>query len=162
MTTASATLSPRHEAELAASGIHPEVIAQRNYRSVIDQVELINLGYATYQARVPALLMPSRNAAGENGRYQLKPDTPRTDEGGKIIKYETPAGAKMWLDVPAAVLPVVGDARVDLWITEGLKKTDAAVSAGLACIGLLGVWNWRVLHEWALFALKDRNVYIAF
>ena len=59
----------------------------------------------------------------------------------------------------------------DLFITEGIRKGDAAVSKGLACVALLGVWNWRgtdesgaitVLPDWEEIHLKGRTVYIVF
>ncbi len=31
----------------------------------------------------------------------------------------------------------------NLFITEGARKADAAVSKSLCCVDLLGVWNWR-------------------
>lgn len=52
-----------------------------------------------------------------------------------------------------------------------MKKADAAVSKGLCCIALLGVWNWRgenehggktILADWEHIHLKGRRVYIVF
>jgi hypothetical protein len=60
---------------------------------------------------------------------------------------------------------------VPLIVTEGLRKADAAVSVGVCCLGLLGVWNWRgrnevggatALVDWERIALKGRSVYLAF
>ena len=107
---------------------------------------------------------------GEIALHQLRPDEPR-DNNGRAIKYETPAGSRMVLDVPPMVRERLGDPRVDLWVTEGARKADAAVSQGLCCIGLLGVWNWRgkneqggvvALPDWELIAIRGRTVYLAF
>src|SRR5262249_36808050 len=77
----------------------------------------------------------------------------------------------MVLDVPPSVQSKLGDPNVDLWLTEGARKADAAASAGLCCVALLGVWNWRgsndlggklVLSCWDAIALNDRKVFIAF
>jgi hypothetical protein len=65
----------------------------------------------------------------------------------------------------------LGDPREPLWITEGVRKADSAVSHGLTCIDLLGVWNWRgsnrfggktVLADWEAIALNGRQVILAF
>nr|MDP9473208.1 DUF3854 domain-containing protein [Chloroflexota bacterium] len=79
------------------------------------------------------------------------------------------------LDVPPAARARLGDPATPLFITEGARKADAAVSAGLCCVALLGVWNWRgtnedggatALPDWEYVALKGRCggrvVYLAF
>ena len=67
--------------------------------------------------------------------------------------------------------PRLVDPSVDLWVTEGSRKADAAVSAGLCCIALTGVWNWRgtnddggkvALADWESIALNDRRIVLAF
>jgi len=37
--------------------------------------------------------------------------------------------------------------RLPLFITEGIPKGDAAVTIGLCCIALLGVWNFRGTND---------------
>ena len=58
-----------------------------------------------------------------------------------------------------------------LFITEGSKKADSAVSHGLCCVSLSGVWNWRGRNEhggiaalpaWQGFAFTGRRVVLAF
>jgi hypothetical protein len=109
--------------------------------------------------------------AGQNRRFQFRPDAPRRNKAGKAIKYETPAGSRLALDVPLRVLPFLGNPAHPLWITEGARKVDAAVSHGLCCIGLPGVWGWRgtnehggktALPDWEVIALNGREVIIAF
>jgi hypothetical protein len=164
-TNTMAALLPHHEQMLAESAIAPEVAAARGYRSVTDPAELRALGFADYQARVPALLVPGRDVHGQNGRYQIRPDNPRRNDRGKDIKYEAAAGSRPWIDVPPAVQPHLGDPTVPLVITEGAKKADAAVSAGLMCISLPGVYGWRgtnehggkvALPDWESIALNNR------
>ena len=78
---------------------------------------------------------------------------------------------KMVLDVPRAINSMIGDPSKPLFITEGIKKADAAASRGLSCIALLGVWNWRgtneyggltALSEWEDIAFNGRDAYIVF
>ncbi|MBW3628870.1 MAG: DUF3854 domain-containing protein [Gemmatimonadetes bacterium] len=86
--------------------------------------------------------MPVYGVDGEIKTYQHRPDQPRVTRG-KALKYETPARSGMCLDVPRPIRHQLADPSVSLFITEGARKADAAVSLGLCCIALLGVWNWR-------------------
>jgi hypothetical protein len=166
-------LLPQHQALLRASAISDEVARARGYWSATKKAELAELGFGPSQRRVPALVIPVRSVTGETVTYQIRPDDPRVHPTtGKIVKYETPAGARMVLDVPPAGREWVLDPSRPLFITEGVRKADSAVSHGLACVALLGVWNWRgstpdgkstaALPDWEMIPLKGRSVYIAF
>ncbi|MEA5469334.1 DUF3854 domain-containing protein [Spirulina sp. 06S082] len=98
---------------------------------------------------------------------QFKPNNPRTDKKGKIIKYEAPPKAKTeaffleptieaWekiakrYDREFQFLPTWKTAdfwrwikvcNIPIFITEGAKKTAALLSAGYAAIGIVGIWN---------------------
>jgi hypothetical protein len=138
-------LASHHYAMLTQeSAILPELIAARGYRTISKKKDLEAFQFATAQRRVPALLIPIYNAYGEIVLYQLRPDVPRLRKG-KSVKYETPAEALMALDVPPTEANRQGIRNPEkiLWITEGIKKGDALVSAGAIAIALLGVWNWR-------------------
>jgi hypothetical protein len=163
-------LMPQHQALIEESGITPEVALARGYRSVTEKTELLDLGFSPAQRRVPALLLPVWTVRGEVGTYQLRPDTPR-ERKGKPLRYETPAGSTMVVDVPPSVRDRLGDPAVPLLITEGVRKADAAASRGLCCIALLGVWNWRgtnaaggttALADFEAIAFNRREVYLAF
>jgi hypothetical protein len=139
-------LLPHHAALLTASAISADVARARGYRSVTKKIELERAGFAPAQRSVPTLLIPIWNARGEPALYQHRPDTPRIRDG-KPLKYESPARAHMVVDVPPAARARLGDPAVPLLITEGVRKADAAVSHGLVCIDILGVWNWRGTNE---------------
>ncbi len=165
------SLSATHQAMLSASAITAEVAAQRGYKTLTTKVGITTLGFADYQARTPALLIPIHSFDGNVGSYLIRPDDPRIDNTGKRLKYEFPKGGRMLVDVPPAVRPRLGDPATPLWITEGSRKADSAVSIGLACIGLIGVWNWRgtngdggktALGDWEAIAFNGRDVYLAF
>ena len=68
--------------------------------------------------------------------------------------------------MPPGALPALTDPAVPLWITEGSRKADAAVTAGLCCIALLGVDGWQrdrvALPDWKDVRVKDRDVYVAY
>ena len=167
------SLSPAHAALIAASGISDEVARARGYRTVTRQVTLRALGFSGNQARrVPGLLTPIWDVRGAIATYQTRPDTPRIDgRRGRAVKYETVAGDRLVVDVPPAARERIGDPSIPLWISEGVRKADSAVTRGLCCVALLGVWNWRgsnehggktALADWEAIALKDRRVVIAF
>jgi hypothetical protein len=156
---------------LAASGIDPKIIADRGYRSVTKKSELKELGFSDTQCRVPALALPLWDVRGKLTFTQIRPDAPRSGQDGKLVKYDQPRRVPMALDVPPAARPFIGNPDRPLLITEGVKKADSAVSRGLCCIALLGVWNWRgtnadggttVLADWESIALENRTVYIVF
>lgn len=163
-------LLPHHAALVSASVISDEVARARRYRTVSTKAELKELGFGEAQRRTPALLIPVWSVTGEIATYQIRPDEPRVKDG-KPLKYETPTGAHMSLDVPPATRFLLADPAVPLFVTEGARKADAAVSRGLCCIALLGVWNFRgknehggltALADWESIALKGRKVYVCF
>jgi hypothetical protein len=90
---------------------------------------------------------------------------------GKPRKYETPYQQPGGIDIPPAVKDKLGDPAVPLLVTEGSRKADSAVTAGLACVSVLGVWSWRgtnpaggkaALPDWHDIALNGRRVILAF
>ena len=166
-----AAIFPQHAKLLADSAISPEVARARGYVSVDTRKRLEALGFERYQRNVPGLLLPLRRADGSGWGYQYRPDKPRVTGAGTVIKYETPKGQHNGIDVPTAVKDAVGDPAVPLWVTEGSRKADSAVSAGLVCVSLNGVWGWRgrnarggklAVPDWHDVALNGRRVILAF
>jgi len=162
-----------YESLSKGSGLDDGTIKQRGYWTATKVKELSALGFAPAQCLVPALVIPVHTVDGGNTPktlYQIRPASPRLIDG-KPVKYETVAGQGMRIDVPPQVYPVLGDPREPLYITEGAKKADAAAQRLLACIALLGVWNWRgrgidggvlELSDWDAIALKGRQIFICF
>jgi len=164
------TVLPQHAALISASGISPAVANARGYRSVTSRAELRRLGFGASQCLVPALLIPIWSATGNVTLYQIRPDQPRVRRS-KLLKYETPTGARMVLDVPPPAQPWIGNPTRPLFVTEGVRKADAAASRGLCCVDLLGVWSFRgtnehggkvALADWEMVALNGRQVYVVF
>ena len=153
------------------SGIHPDLITTRGYRTVTTKADLERLGFSPRQRNVPALLIPLYSPTGELVLYQLRPDSPRINDRGKPVKYEMPSRAQMVLDMHPSVKGKAGDPDIPLFVTEGVKKGDALASQGLCTVALIGVWNFRgtneyggktALPEWEFIALNGRDVYIVF
>jgi hypothetical protein len=159
-------LSPRHRAELKRSAISEGQIAARGYETISRPRALPPEFTGDIRKGSGGLLIPVWTTRGAIGTYQYKPDNPPLRDG-KIVKYVNPAGGNVCLDVPAAARPFLDDVEADLWITEGAKKVDSAVSNGIPCIvGLLGVAMWSragmALPDWKDIALQGRRVIIAF
>lgn len=164
------SLLPQHQKILRESGIAPEVARARGYRSIQTRKEIRDAGFGDHQGNFPALLFPIHNVGGRLATFQIRPDQPRVSRG-KPVKYELPTGTPMVLDVPPASRKDLQDPKVPLFITEGVRKADSAVSIGLCCVALLGVWNFRgtnkeggkvALGDWENVALNERLVYIVF
>ena len=163
-------LSDTHRQALKASAIAPEVIRARPYFTVTDRKEMQALGFSPEQCNTPALLIAVHGLSGVGMGYVARPDKPR-ERNGKPVKYETPRGSHMTLDVHPSARGDIGNPNVPLFITEGTKKGDSAVSRGLCCVNLIGVWTWRgrnalggltALSDFEQIALKGRKVYIAY
>jgi len=129
-------LLTQHASLIAASGIAPDVAEARGYRSVTLKNELARLGFSQSQRLVPTLLIPVHTVHGNVGTYQHRPDTPRIVKG-KSLKYETPSGSRMVLDVPPA-------ARQWLVSATG-RRTVPQVFVGERTIG--GYEELRALDE---------------
>jgi Domain of unknown function (DUF3854) len=164
-------LLPHHQKALRAAAIADEVRDERGYFSATSRDDLPG-GKLSKEAPAglpfPALVIPVRDVQGRVALYQFRPDQPREDR-----KYERAAGTRNVLDVPRRTSRsgALGDPGVPLVVTEGSKKVDAATSAGLCCVALLGVDCWRGrnavggttdLADWGEIALNGREVYLAF
>jgi len=165
-------LLPDHLLHLhEGSGITPDVIRERGYRSLLGKLELEKIGFTPAQQRAPGILIPLWSVDGKEAGYQLRPDHPRTSGRGKPVKYESPAGSSNRLDCPPRCQKMIGNPQVPLWITEGSKKADALASKGACAISVTGVWGFKgknqfggitFLTDWDYVTLKNRTVYLAF
>jgi hypothetical protein len=128
------------------SAITSEVVEIRGYRTMTNPEELLGLGFESYQALTPGLLIPLHDMFGNVTSYQYRPDNPRKNAEGKLVKYETRAGHRQVLDAN----PILGERLRD-------PKEPLIVT---------GVWCWRKdgvpLPEWEDIKLYGREVYVAF
>ena len=122
-------LSDQHQRMLEIeSAITAEVIQARGYRTIEDPEELLNLGYQDYQAITPGLLLPLYDMLGKISSYQYRPDHPRKNAEGKLVKYETREGHRQVLDANPILGERLRDPREPLIVTEGARKADAAIA----------------------------------
>jgi hypothetical protein len=166
---ASRDLLPQHAQLLAESAILSDIAEWRGYASALDPKLLKSLGFADYQCR-SGLLIPLHGVDGAVRGYQLRPDKPR-NKRGKPVKYETPAGQKLFLVSHPLVTAHLGDPSQPLILTEGVRKADAGISAGHDALALLGVYGFRatnavggktVIADFDSVALNGREIYIVF
>lgn len=154
------------------AGISAEVINARGYQTITKESHGESYkenGWGGLVRSMPALEIPIWNVHGRAACPQIRPDNPRL-VSGKVIKYEWPRGENLCLDVNPLLLDRVKGTE-PLVITEGVIKSDAAISRGLCAIGLLGVYGFRgrniyggitAFDDWQYINLKQRDVYIAF
>jgi Domain of unknown function (DUF3854) len=164
-------LSDRHRRMLVEdSAISEQVIRERGTYSEEVKARLADLGFTRSQQRTPACVFPLHNVVGRPAGHIIRPDNPRVKDG-REIRYELARGGRMVLDVPPRVRDQVQDVHVPLIVTEGVKKADAGVSAGLCCIALLSVWAFlgtrggggrAVLEEFREIPLDGREIVIAY
>ena len=108
-------LSPDHLHMLMEGfSIAPDLITARGYKTVTVKADLERLGFSPKQRLIPALVIPIFSPNGEVRLYQSRPDTPRINKG-KPVKYETPKGSSMTLDVHPSVNGKLGDPAVPLF-----------------------------------------------
>lgn len=176
-------LSTEHLTEITSdSAVAADVAGARGYRTLTgepaDRDLLSGLGFKPFvwdrDDAYPGLLVPTHDARGEQNGVQYKPAVPRVrtrrDQDGGVrevpVKYESPSGAPLVVDVPHFTRDRLGDLSTPLWITEGMKKTDSLVTQGLAALGLTGVFNWRsklgTLGDWEDIPIKGRPMVLCF
>lgn len=160
----------RHRDELlVGSGINIDVAMERGYRSVMSKKQLEEAGFGSAQRRPPGFLLPVWTVEGKQDGFAYKPDIARKIENRdgrtetvREIKYEHPRGGHVRLDVHPRMVPILRDPTAEIWITEGQKKGDALLSAGLNAIVLHGVWGWRGTNDVGGKALLSDFDHIAF
>lgn len=158
-----ADLTPKHAELLKRSAISDEVAEARGYRTMRAEDHLTLLAYGfggLSRNRLPGLLIPLYDVHRQRWGYQLRPDHPRKAHD-KLVKYETPRGQDVRLDVPPWCRDDVCDEAVPLIVTEGSRKADAAASVGYCAVAVLGVTMWHT-PDWQELPLKNRDVYLAF
>ena len=139
-------LFKQHVELLRPSAISAEVARERGTCRSRQKRGPEQAGFSPVQRRVPGLLIPVQGVDGNVVGHEYRPDNPPT-ESGRTLEYEKPAGSANRLDVPPRVRAMLRDPSVPLWVTEGARKVDAAVTAGLACVGLAGVYGWRATDK---------------
>jgi hypothetical protein len=161
-------LDEGHRQQLIDSGISAEVAKARGYSSAYNRPTLRAAGFE--RGPIGGMLIPVRCVDGTKAYVQYRPDRPET-RNGKEQKYLFPPNTAKRIDVHPSIRGQVSDPSVDLWVTEGIKKTDSAISHGLCCVGLMDVWafgnkgaygDFEPHADWEHILIQDRTVYICY
>jgi putative DNA primase/helicase len=163
-------LLDHHRADLAASGLTDETIAAAGIYSETDHHKLAGILNRKNWPRKygPAVVYPYLDESGAVVLQRVKPDNPPKRDGKVVGKYLSPTGAAVRAYVPPMLNGELADANKVLLLTEGEKKSLAAVQAGLTTIGLSGVDCWHTKKSSALLSdlerveWKARRVFIVF
>lgn len=171
-------LSERHLAQLTSSAISPHIRGQRGYVSIrpgaIEQWREL-AGHIHSDKLLKTVLHDGALAfplyrLGQTNAYTwiLRPDRPRHNADGKVIKYEYPRGEKNVFDCLPVYSMALRNPDIPLWLTEGAKKADALASVAgkeIVPINENGVWGWRVkgrlAEDWNGILWEGRTVVIA-
>jgi putative DNA primase/helicase len=137
-------VNEKHHTELRASGISDELIAAAGIYSASEQEVHSLLDWRSRDLSIgPGLVIPFAFPNEPDTSYcRIKPDTPRRDREGKIIKYESKKGSANRAYFPPGFFVAVTDPSRMIVITEGEKKALSTAQNGFACIGLVGVWGF--------------------
>jgi hypothetical protein len=175
-------LTPAHRTMLEVeSGITPDVIAERGYRSLTSAEALKvlpTLRFSVVQSRLGSgLLFPLTLPEDPAPLYQFRPDHPRRDEDGRLMKYEIPARTTQRLIFHPRAMAALRSGTTPVYVTEGAKKYDSLLSRGAPPVGGIGVWSFTVkrtaaekkrgtpkvlLPDWQQIPLQGRQVIIVF
>ncbi|MDT7042926.1 phage/plasmid primase, P4 family [Candidatus Nitronereus thalassa] len=138
-------LHPEHLTDLQKSGLSDQTLSQLAIQSV-NPHRLQKLG-SKYNAVSSAYEISYWDPDGNrNGFSRLKLFPPLKDAKGHTIKYYQPPGSDPHLYLPPLVdwRLTASDPSIFVYITEGEKKAASFCQHGKPCIGIGGVWNWRV------------------
>ncbi len=164
-------LYDRHREHLRRNGISDELIDERPYYSINDDVrEYLQERWDFPRRKVApeGLVIPRYHLGVEEAPPQIRYDVPRIDEEGEEHRYDSIHGSGGILDFHplAARIGLINQVEVPLWVPEGIKGADALLSHGHLAVGFQGVWGWSRNHGpapgWRKIPLAGRIVYIVF
>jgi len=157
-------LAPEHYCDLTKSGLTDNTIQEADIKSVPPGQVNKKLGF-NMDGLVSMYEIPFDE---EYSRFKLFYEDGKAfnKDGSNKPKYITKKDSGNRLYMPSTVTTVLDDVSTPIDITEGEKKALKACQEGLHCIGITGLWNWKVKGEGKLIpdfdkiALDGRSVYL--
>lgn len=158
------SLAPEHREDLYKSGLIDATIELCQFHSARPH------DIRRYPTVDSALVIPYFDLGGQPTGYErLKLFPPLVHQDGRVQKYSQKQGSDSELYLPPLHpwKQIAADPTQLIIITEGEKKAACACQIGLFCLGVAGVWNWKVkLDQYErmvvpglnLFVWKDRSV----
>ncbi len=139
-------LEPHHQKELRASGLTLKTIK----KSGVWSAHFHEVGELLGNDRnlSSGLVFPYPTLDGEKPYAAVKLDDVEPDADGKVQRYRLPSKRGNRLYIPLTFdRSVLQDVSRTLCLTEGQKKTLAAIQNLIDCVGLSGVFNWRMKND---------------
>lgn len=135
------SLAPDHVADLTRSGLTHETIERLQIRAVPPH-KLRQFTAVTSAYSLPYFSLDGQKQEFSRWRLFAMP----SDRDTRVPKYHQAKGSDPGLYFPPLVpwQEISQNAAQPLVITEGEKKAAKGCQEGLRCIGVGGVWNWRV------------------
>lgn len=133
--------------DLARSGLKPEhlqvdILNERAARQALGRKKPLP---ASGAYSIPYFGLDGRSPILDCGVPYRRVRLLDIDKGSDIGKYLSPSGSWSHLYIPAQLRDALANSKVGktLVITEGEKKSVAACMAGIPCVGLPGVYNFK-------------------
>lgn len=150
----SLSLAPEHHRDLQKSGLSDDTIREAGIKSILpDQINKklgFNIPGLVSMYEIPFDDKYSRfKAFYEAGKEFDKKDKPKP-------KYLTRKDMENRLYIPSGVELILDDISIPIELTEGEKKALKACQEGLNCVGVTGLWNWKVIGKEKLIPDFDR------
>jgi len=158
------SLSPEHLADLQKSGLTDTTIELCEFRSARPY------DIKRFQKVDSALVIPYFTIDRQRSGFErMKLFPPLLHQDGRVQKYSQEQGSDSELYLPPLHpwRQIATDPTQLILITEGEKKAACACQIGLFCLGVAGVWSWKVkLDRYErmvvpgldLFVWQDRSV----
>jgi hypothetical protein len=158
------TLMPEHSKDLEKSGLSDNVAKEANIKSVPQEQIFEMLGFSI-DGIISMYEIPFDS---EYSRFRIFYEDGKefSKDGSKKPKYLTKKDTENRLYMPSKVTSVLENVSIPLNITEGEKKALKACQEGLDCIGITGLWNWKVkgkdelIPDFDKIALDGRTIYL--
>jgi hypothetical protein len=157
-------IAPEHKEDLQKSGLSDESIHEAGIKSIPANQINKKLGFSinglASMYEIPFNEGYSRFRAFYGSGKELD------NEGNTKPKYLAKRDSGNRLYIPSKIEPFLNDISIPLDITEGEKKTLKACQEGLHCIGITGLWNWKVagqnqlISDFEQIELKGRTIYL--
>jgi hypothetical protein len=138
------SLAPLHLADLKNSGLTDATITEHRIESVRPHDIRRFIGFEI-SGLISAYRLPFPMFKDGYQRLKLfyEEGAERYPDGSKKPKYIQKKGMQNRLYIPVPVFPLLDDPAATLYVTEGEKKSLAATRAGIPCIAITGLWNWK-------------------
>ena len=150
-------LLSHHLVELRRSGLNDTTISLAGIYSESDSSRLAEiLGWRGCPRKMaPAIVFPYRRPDGSCDYRRIKPDNPRIQQGSPV-RYESPKGRPNEIYLPPNTLIALQNPTQELLLSEGEKKALVADQNGFPCIGLVGVFGWKLSKREELLPSLER------